>query len=162
MALRQLRHLDRSSPKFHDQLSNVLNGESYQRSVPNLGGNELVSLVDYLDKVCCPVFLLRSPPDPVEALDSLDPASPVFRKCLRELRNICGTRLILPTSHTLSASLLNIDSQPIASGGPGDVYEGTFNGSKVCVKRVRVYSKDSPGKATKARYPTASPACCRC
>jgi len=67
---------------------------------------------------------------------------------------------ILPTSYTLSPSLLKIGRQPIASGGPGDVYEGTLKGSKVCVKRVRVYSKDTPEKATKARYPNASHACC--
>jgi len=54
MALQQLRHLDGSSPKFDDQLNSVLNSESYKKSVPNLGRSELVSLVDYLDKVCRP------------------------------------------------------------------------------------------------------------
>jgi len=65
MALQQLRHLDRSSSKFHDQLSNVFNSEVYQRSLPNLNGNELVSLIDYLDKVRCPIFLPCSLLDPV-------------------------------------------------------------------------------------------------
>ena len=65
MALQQLYHLNRSSSKFHDQLSNVLNGEAYQRTVPNLNGNELVSLIDYLDKVRCFISLPRSLLDPV-------------------------------------------------------------------------------------------------
>ena len=49
--LRQLRHLDESSPNFHDQLTSVLSGEEYEQSVPNLRNNDLVFLVDYLDKV---------------------------------------------------------------------------------------------------------------
>jgi hypothetical protein len=50
---------------------------------------------------------------------------------------------------TLPPSLLNVGRQPVASGGSGDVYKGTLDDSKVCVKRVRVYSKDGPMKATK-------------
>ena len=45
-----------------------------------------------------------------------------------------------------------VDRQPVASGGPGDVYEGWFDGSKVCVKRVRTYSKEGPEKAKKVRH----------
>jgi len=60
--LKQLRRLDRSSPKFHDQLSNVLYGEDYKQCVPNLQGDDLVWLVDYLDKVCRRiVVVLHSP-----------------------------------------------------------------------------------------------------
>ena len=58
-ALQQLRRLDKSSPDFHKQLSNVLSGEEYVRSVPSLQGSDLVSLVDYLDKVCSPISLPR-------------------------------------------------------------------------------------------------------
>ena len=59
--LEQLRRLDRSSPNFHDQLSNVLSGEEYGQSVLNLEGNDLMSLVDYLDKVRRHVALSCSP-----------------------------------------------------------------------------------------------------
>ena len=52
-------------------------------------------------------------------------------------------------SYTLSSSLLSIDPIPFASGGYGDVHDGTLGGSRVCVKRVRVYIKDGPQKATK-------------
>ena len=58
-ALQQLRHLDKSSPDFYKQLSNVLSGKEYVQSVPSLQGNDLVSLVDYLDKVCSPISLPR-------------------------------------------------------------------------------------------------------
>ena len=60
--------------------------------------------------------------------------------------------MILPTSYTLSPSLLNIDRWPVAWRGSDDVYEGTLDGSSVCVKRVRVYSNDGPKKTTKVHY----------
>jgi len=50
--LQQLRHLDRSTSGFHDQLTRVLNGEDYQQRAPNLQGDDLVWLIDYLDEVC--------------------------------------------------------------------------------------------------------------
>jgi len=74
-ALQQLNRLDRSSPDFHDQLSNALYGEEYKKCVeeykkcgeeykkcvPKLQGDDLVWLVEYLDKVRCRVALPRSP-----------------------------------------------------------------------------------------------------
>ena len=85
--------------------------------------------------------------NPAQALSSLDPFSSASRKCLRALKNICGARAILPPSYTLSSRLLKIDSFPFASGGYGDVHEGTLDGSKVCVKRIRVYTQDTLRKA---------------
>ena len=68
---------------------------------------------------------------------------------MRELRSICGARMVLPTSYTPPSQVLTIGRQPVASGGSGDVYEGMLNGSKVCVKRVRVYSINGPDAAKK-------------
>lgn len=53
--LQQLRRLDRSSSRFHDQLSNVFYGEEYRRCVGDLQGDGLVWVVDYLDNVRCRV-----------------------------------------------------------------------------------------------------------
>ena len=58
--LQQLRRLDGFSSGFHDQVSNVLYGEEYRECVPNLQGDDLVWLVDYLDKVRRRVSLLHS------------------------------------------------------------------------------------------------------
>ncbi|KAF9645418.1 kinase-like protein, partial [Thelephora ganbajun] len=82
-------------------------------------------------------------------LNGLEPSGAASRKCLRELRIICGTAAILPTSYKLSPHCLNVAPDPFASGGYGDVYKGTLNGSGVCIKRVRVYAKDTPNKAIK-------------
>ena len=57
--------------------------------------------------------------------------------------------MILPTLYTPPSQVLTIGRQPVASGGSGDVYEGTLNRSKVCVKRVRVYSVGGPEVAKK-------------
>jgi len=149
--LQELHSLDRSLSKFHDQLSNILYGEEYMRCLANPQGNDLEWLVDYLDEVHHRVALPCSPIKPAQALDGLPPSSPAFRKCLRELRGICGTGAILPTSYTLS-SRLNVNSDPFASGGYGDVYHGKVDGSRVCVKRVRMYTKEDPKKTTKVCY----------
>ena len=150
--LQQLHRLDGSSSRFHDKLCNILYGEEYKKCVLNLQKNDLAWLVDYLDKVRCQVTLPHSPLKLAKALDDLDPASPAFRKCLREVRKICGTGMILPTSYTISPSVLKTDRQPLASGSSGDIYEGTLSGSKVCVKRVRIYSKEGPENVTKVRH----------
>jgi len=111
-----------------------------------------VWFVDYLDEVRRRIVLPCSLLKPPKTLGALDPSSSASRKCLRELRSICGTRGILPSSYTLSSDVLNIGPNPFASGGYGDVYHGTLNGSTVCVKRVRVYAQDGPQKVTKVRY----------
>ena len=57
--LQKLRGLDESSLEYHDQLCNIIYGEGYERCVGGLQGDDLVELVDYLDKVRCRVALLR-------------------------------------------------------------------------------------------------------
>ena len=56
-------------------------------------------------------------------------------------RLLCDMRGILPTSYTFSSDVLNVGSNPFASGGYDDVYEGSLDGSRVCVKRVRVHTR---------------------
>ena len=148
-ALQQLQYLNASSSEFQDQLSNALYGEEYQRCVQDLQGDDLVWLVDYLDKVCCLVTFLYPPPKLLKALGDLDASGPAFRKCLRELKTVCGTGGILPTSYTLLSHLLDIGPEPFTSGGFGDVYQGTHNGSRVCIKRVRSYTSDDPKSAAR-------------
>lgn len=63
-ALQELHRLDRSSPDFHDQLCNVLFEEVYVQCVPNLRGDDVVWLVDYLDAVCRRIALPHPPLNP--------------------------------------------------------------------------------------------------
>ena len=152
-ALQIFHHLF-SSPDFHDKLSNVLYGEEYVQCVSHLEGEDLIWLIDYLDKVRYHNFvaLSHSSLKSAQALDRLDPFSPASRKCLRELRTICSTRVILPLSYALPSQPLQIDSIPFTSGGSGDVYKGTLNRSNVCVKRIRVYTEDVLQTAAKVYF----------
>lgn len=128
--LQHICRLDRSSPDFGDELDKILHGEEYEGCRRDLEKGDLMWFIDYLDKV----------------LDSLDPFCPASRKCLRELRSICSTHVILPTSYSVSPDLLNIEPWPFAYGGFGDVFDGTLDGSPVCVKRLRVSSRGTPPK----------------
>ena len=160
--LQQLLYLDRSSSGFHNQINGILDGEWYKEWVLQLQGDNLMGLVGYLDKVCCHVSFLCFLIKPSQVLDIFDPASSTFQKCLHELRHLCGSRRILPASYAILPSFLSIGHQPVASGGPGDIYEGMFGGLKVCVKRIRVYSKSSPTstEATEVCYLVVFPASC--
>jgi len=62
--LEQLRRLDGSSPKFHDQVSEILHGEEYKQWVSDIQGDDLVALVNCLDQVHHPVSLVHSPLKP--------------------------------------------------------------------------------------------------
>ena len=57
---------------------------------------------------------------------------------------------MLPPSYNLSSNLLDIDSGAVASGDC-DVYEGTLGGSKVCIKRVRMYAPNRQQTIAKVR-----------
>ena len=151
-SLQRLDQLDRSLSGFHDKLCEVLYGQEYIQCVPNLQDDDLVWLVDYLDKVRYRKTLCRSLFKPQQALDGLDLSSRGSRKCVRELRSICDTSAILPTSYTLSPDLLNIDPAPFIGGGYGEVHHGTLSGLRVCIKRMQVYALGGPKKATGVRY----------
>lgn len=88
----------------------------------------------------------------MQAIKRLDPSGPAFRECLRKLRNICGTRAILPASCTRLPQFSTTDTRPSAKGDCGDVYEGTLDGSKVSIKRVRVYTEEALQNAAKVGF----------
>jgi len=64
-------------------------------------------------------------------------ASPAFQEYLHELKNICGTKEVLPKSHTLSSSLLVIALPPAS----GRIHEGT---SKIRIQRVTTHPNGDP------------------
>ena len=97
------------------------------------------------------LYALPPPLMLVETLCVLAQFSAAFRKCLRELKKICGSRQILPRSYTLPYNL-TIQSEAFTSGGFGDIYRGTLDRSEVCVKRVRVYATDGQKEASRVRF----------
>ena len=142
--LTALEQLDSLSPKFADRVRKTLRGQKYKHYVANLQGEDLSPLVECLDKVglrCrCDESFLKSGQTSV----TLQQTSPAYFVCWLELWRICGDNKILPQSHVLSASDVNVGERPVASIGPCDVYEGSLDGSEVRVKRLRVYSIQGP------------------
>jgi len=67
-------------------------------------------------------------------------ASPAFQEHLHELRYICAVNEVLPGSYTLSSSLLSIGLPSVS----GSTHEGTFDGSKVRIRRVIMYPEGDP------------------
>ena len=61
-------------------------------------------------------------------------------------RGICGTRELLPGSCASLDTLLDTCDRPFASGASTDMHKRTPNGSKACVRKVRMYSKGDPQK----------------
>jgi hypothetical protein len=59
--LQQLDYLNGSLPGFHDRLYGLLYGEEYVQCTRNLQGDDLVWLVNYLDKVRRRVAVPHSP-----------------------------------------------------------------------------------------------------
>ena len=84
-------------------------------------------------------------------LDDLDPAGVAFRQILQKLQGICISRTCIPSSYVIPMNLLNINKKYLASGGFSDIFQGTYRGREVCVKRLRVSATDTPGKVTKGR-----------
>ena len=58
--LQQLHDLDRSSPQFQNQFSNLVRGEEFRNSISNLRGDELARFVEYLKGVSLQIILVRS------------------------------------------------------------------------------------------------------
>ena len=52
--LRTLLELDSSSSEFPDQLYGVINGSDFDDYVTSLGTNDLLEIIEYLDKVRYP------------------------------------------------------------------------------------------------------------
>ena len=70
---------------------------------------------------------------------------------------MCGCRKTVPRSCMLPGSLPLTAKWPIASRGSCDVYEGFLGDSKVCVKKLRIYSNDKEEKAKRVCF-----WCCCC
>ena len=53
--LQQLYDLNRTSPQFHEQLSNFFRGSAYRHALSNIPSENLAWLVDHLDGVRSPL-----------------------------------------------------------------------------------------------------------
>ena len=144
-----------NSTRLHPTLKTGFAIHFMDGSMWNVYGTSRVTTLHGLSTTwigCVSVSLPDSMLRLAQALDILEPSGVASRKCLRELRSVCSDRGMLPTSYTIPSHLLDVHPQPFTFGGFGDVYHGTFDGSRVCIKRVRVYIRDGMDKALKVCY----------
>ncbi|KAF9789636.1 kinase-like domain-containing protein [Thelephora terrestris] len=120
--LQHLYSLDTSSPDLLRYLYYLIQNDDEDQYLSSLQGSELTRLVDFLDG----------------ALDVIPITDDVSRRCLHKLQAICGRHKILPSSYNIPGDLTIIDDDPVAFGGFSDVWEGTYDGKKVCIKRLRI------------------------
>ena len=137
--LQHLYSLDNSSPDLLRYLYYLIQNDDEERYLSCLQGSELTRLVDFLDSVrpCLPASFQLTSQTP-QVLDVIPITDDVSRRCLHKLQAICGHHKILPSSYNISGDLTRVDSDPIASGGFSDVWEGIHDGETVCIKRLRI------------------------
>ena len=108
-----------------------------------------MELLDKVRKVGYPYPTALTSPD--QALNHFPSTDDLFRKTLRRLQSTCSNREVLPSSYLIPNELLSKKERAAAAGGFADVYEGEFNGQKVCIKTLRLYSLDTGDVTKKVR-----------
>ena len=61
--LQKLHNLDKTSPQFYQEINEFIRGKDYREAVPNLQGEGLTWLVDYLDGVSLQTVFPRIAPN---------------------------------------------------------------------------------------------------
>ena len=95
--------------------------------------------MDFLDEVCS-----FSPTSSqltkftVQILGVAQITDEILQQCLLKLRTICINHGILPSSYIITNDLARVGEDPVAFGDFSNVWEGIYNGSKVCIKCLRV------------------------
>ena len=146
--LQEVHRLDKFSPDFPTLLNNVLDKKEHHLCVPHLEGDALEWLVDYLNEVCRSISFPCSSLKLGQTLDHLDsgPPSTAYLRCLQELRSICRTKAVLPTSCKLPSHLLKANSSAVPSCYNAS-FEGVLGDSRACtVMRVRTPAAGAPSK----------------
>lgn len=82
-----------------------------------------------------------------QALDS-PLTEPLRKAALHVLCKLCGLYKLLPTDCVLGEELVETGTQ-VGSGGFADVWQGTYGGMQVAIKRLRVGENDDITKLYK-------------
>ena len=141
--LQNLYSINTSSPDFPRLLYGLIRQDEEEKYLSSLKGDELTRLVNFLDEVCTLPLASRSVTKQIlQALSVIPTTDDVSLQCLHKLQAICGHNMTLPSSYTISGEIARVGDRPVALGGFADVWEGTRNGKKVCVKWLRVSLND--------------------
>ena len=103
----------------------------------------------------------------LQVLEVIPVTEDISGRCLRELQAICSHHGILPSSHIISGGLIRVGDYPVTSGGFSDVWEGTHNSIKVCIKcpKITTMNRQDIERVGNCRWHTVSDLLmytCRC
>ena len=144
--LRHLYSLDTSSPDFSRYLYHLIQSDGEDHYLLDLQGSDSIRLVDFLDKVRVPPSAsLQLTEQASQALTIIPATDDVSRLCLHKLQVICSHHGTLPSSYNIAGGLTKVSDYPVASGGFADVWEGTHNSIKVCIKCPKITIKNRRG-----------------
>ena len=136
----RFRRLNKTLLRSPDQQTNIPHELGHSGCLANAQDDRSLRWIEQLDDVHPRVAFADLLLNTTQALSTLHPTSRAFGDYLRKLMAVCGRLEVVPQSHMLLPTLLETTGWPIAARGSCDAYEGTYNGSKVCVKRLRIYS----------------------
>ena len=156
--LQHLYSFNTFSPEFSRCLDNLIESDEEDHYLLSLQGSELTRLVDFLDGV----RFLPSPPSfqltkkTLQVLGVIPVTEDISGRCLLKLQDICSRHRILPSSHIISGGLVKVDDYPVTATGCSNVWKGTHNGAKVCIKSPRISEKDRRGLRKVSNWHTIS------
>ena len=141
--LQHLYSLGTSSPHLSRYLDHLIKSDGEDHYLLNLEGSDLIRLVDFLDKVRVPPSAsVQLTEQASQALTIVPVTDDVSRLCLHKLQAICSHRGILPSSHIIVGGLTKLGDYAVASGACGEVWEGVYNNTKVCIKCPKINTRD--------------------
>ena len=130
-------------PEFSRCLDRLIQSDGEEHYLSNLQGSDMTRLVDFLDRVRAFLFaFFQFTKQILQALGTIPVTEDISRRCLHKLQAICSDSRILPSSYVISGGLVRVGDYPIASTNLSDVWEGTHNTTKVCIKNARITIRD--------------------
>ena len=148
------RLITRAVPRdeFPSLIETIFSGKKTD-VVDRLSGSDAQAFIDIIDEVRHHTLYSRGMVDLhlfplhsfVQALNELNLASRVRKKCLKLLYNTCARRALFPRSLRIELCD-NPDGVVMYRGGFGDVSKREYHGREVAVKMLRKYTSSDPQK----------------
>lgn len=139
--LRTFAKLDMASHGSRRVLREFLRSPCYGYFLKTLQGSDILGYADFLDKAGTG-FILRAQcligSSILKALDLIPTTDELWTSCLSALRQICGDRTILPTTHVLSRGLIKRGNVSMAIGGTGSCSEAQYKRRAVRVRSLQM------------------------
>ncbi|KAF9785448.1 kinase-like domain-containing protein [Thelephora terrestris] len=130
--LQRFYSLNTFSPDVSRCLYYLFRSDDEEHYLTTLQGSELTRLVDFLDELTEQIS---------QILDVTLNTDDAFQRCLHKLRTICGHRVILPSSYTISGDLSRVGNDPVSGGSFSDVWKGTHNSCKSFCKEAITWKR---------------------